>query len=86
MRRVDSKRGNSSEKFEDMVARTFERTMKEFLELEKKYDIETEHRLNWRCQEKWDKHIKEKLEFYVKIYDRKKARFCKLAESPTKGR
>ena len=50
LRRVDSKRKNSLEKFEDIAFQTFDRTMKEFLELEKKYDNETEHRLNFKVQ------------------------------------
>lgn len=40
---------------------TFDRTIKEFLELERRYDHETEHRLNFKMQEKWDNYIYEKL-------------------------
>lgn len=39
LRRVDAKKENSQEKFEDLVQKTFDRTIKEFVELEKKYDI-----------------------------------------------
>ena len=41
LRRVDSKKGHSMEKFEDMVLGTFNRTMAEFLEMERRYDNET---------------------------------------------
>jgi hypothetical protein len=36
-------------------------------------------------QEKWDQHIAEKLTFYQKTFDRKKNRFVKLSESPSKA-
>lgn len=47
--------------------------------MEKKYDNETEHRLNYKKQSEWDEFIFDKLEYYLKIYDRKKNRFVKLS-------
>ena len=38
LRRVDKKRLTSKKKFDDLVAETFDCTMKEYLELEKRYD------------------------------------------------
>jgi hypothetical protein len=35
-------------------------------------------------QEQWDHQISEKLTYYRKTYDKKKNRFVKLSESPTK--
>jgi hypothetical protein len=37
-------------------------------------------------QEKWDEFIYEKIEFYKQIYDKKKNKFVKLSESPSKDR
>jgi hypothetical protein len=84
LRRIDAKKKNSHEKFEDLVAQTFDRTIKEYLEIERQYDNETEHRLNYKMQEQWDHQIAEKLTYYRKTYDKKKNRFVKLSESPCK--
>ena len=84
LRRVDKKRLTSKKKFDDLVAETFDCTMKEYLELEKRYDDETDHRMHFKKQEEWDKFIYEKLEYYSMIYDKKKHRFVKLSESPEK--
>ena len=84
LRRVDSKKKNSLEKFEDLVLNIFNRTMGEFLEMERRYDNETEHRLNFNMQEKWDNIMYEKLKYYQQIYDKKKGVFVKLSESPSK--
>ena len=65
-----------------MVNQTFDRTIKEYLELEKKYDDETNHRLNYEKQSQWDKFIYEKLLYYTKIYDGTIGRFVKLSDSP----
>ena len=54
--------------------------------MERLYDIETEHRLNFKKQEKWDNLIYEKLKFYQQIFDKKKSVFVKLSESPSKDR
>jgi hypothetical protein len=54
--------------------------------MERQYDNETEHRLNFKMQEKWDNYITEKLGFYQQIFDKKKNRFVKLSESPTKDK
>lgn len=35
-------------------------------------------------QEKWDQYICEKLQFYQQIFDKKKNKFVKLSESPSK--
>ena len=51
MRRVDNRRSAIIEKFEDFVHETFGRTLKEFIELEKKYDNDTQHRLNFKKQD-----------------------------------
>jgi hypothetical protein len=50
LRRVDKKRLTSKKKFEDLVAETFDCTMKEYLELEKRYDNETDHRMHFKKQ------------------------------------
>ena len=60
--------------------------MAEFLDMERKYDNETEHRLNFKMQEKWDQLIVEKLKYYQQIYDKKKGVFVKLSESPEKNK
>lgn len=78
LRRVDSKSGHSKEKFDDLVAQTFDRTIKEYLELERKYDEETEHRMNFQKQLEWDAFIYEKLIYYTKVYDYSVNRFVKL--------
>ena len=83
---MDAKNGYSQEKFEDLVQQTFDRTIKEFVELEKKYDNETEHRLNFKKQEDWDEIIYDKLVYYRQIYDGKKNRFVKYSESPSKNK
>jgi hypothetical protein len=54
--------------------------------MERQYDAETEHRLNFKMQEKWDGYIAEKLDYYGQIFDKKKNRFVKLSESPSKER
>ena len=69
-----------------MVQGIFNRTMAEFLDMERKYDNETEHRLNFKMQEKWDQLIVEKLKYYQQIYDKKKGVFVKLSESPEKNK
>jgi hypothetical protein len=37
-------------------------------------------------QEKWDNYIYEKLQFYQQIFDKKKNKFVKLSESPSKDK
>jgi hypothetical protein len=54
------------------------RTFKEYLEMEKRYDEETEHRLNYKKQLEWDQMIKEKLMYYEKVFDKKKNKFILL--------
>ncbi len=71
-------------KFQDLVYETFERTMKEHLDMEKQYDNQTDHRLNYKKQQDWDELIYEKLQYYIQIYDKKKNRFVKLSQSPEK--
>lgn len=84
MRRVDSKKKHFQGNFEDLVLQTFDRTIKEYLQLEKKYDDETEHRLNFNKQLEWDSYIYDKLTYYKQIYDKTKNKFVKFSESPIK--
>lgn len=58
--------------------------MKQYLELQKKYDNQTEHRLNYKKQEQWDAFIYDRLNYYIKIFDNKKSSFGKIRESPSK--
>lgn len=46
--------------------------------MEKRYDEETEHRLNYKKQLEWDQMIKEKLMYYEKVFDKKKNKFILL--------
>ena len=85
LRRLDYNR-NSQEKFEDLVLKTFNRTMAEYLDMERKYDCQTEHRLNFKQQEEWDSLIHEKLTYYKRIYDRKKNCFVKYSESSLRSK
>lgn len=62
-----------------MVFTTFDRTIKEYLQLEKKYDDETEHRLNFNKQLQWDGFIYDKLTYYKQIYDKTKKKFVKFS-------
>ena len=38
LRRIDAKKKSSHERFDDLVAQTFDRTIKEYLEIERQYD------------------------------------------------
>lgn len=78
LRRVHTHHAVSSEHFEEYVDTVFMRTIKEYLEMEKKYDEETEHRLNFKTQLDWDNIIKEKLLYYQKVFDQKKNKFIQL--------
>lgn len=84
LRRVDSKKNLLQTKFEDLVGETFDRTLKEYLLLERKYDEETDHRLNFNKQAEWDRFIFDRLTYYKQIYDKNNNHFVKLKESPTK--
>lgn len=39
LRRIDAKKKSSHERFEDLLTQTFDRTIKEFLDMEKQYDL-----------------------------------------------
>lgn len=47
----------SRENYQAEIEEIFQRTRKEFLELEEQYDLETEHFVNHDEQEKWDKDL-----------------------------
>ncbi len=51
------------------VGEVFTRTLKEYLELEVRYDNETQHRLNFAKQEVWDEIILTRLLYFTKIYN-----------------
>lgn len=54
--------------------------------MEKKYDEETEHRMNFNKQIEWDGYIYDRLTYYKQIYDKGKKKFVKFSESPVKLR
>lgn len=54
--------------------------------MEKKYDDETDHRMNFGKQIEWDSYIYDRLMYYKQIYDKGKKKFVKFSESPVKGR
>lgn len=59
----------------EYVNGVFGRVLKEFRKIERKYDEETDHRLNFEKQEEWDRWIKKRLVHYKRNFSEKKGRF-----------
>lgn len=49
--------------------------------MERQYDEETEHRLNYKKQLEWDGHLRDKLLYYHKIFDGRKNKFLSLKKA-----
>jgi hypothetical protein len=69
-----------------VVLQTFDRTIKEFQELEREYDRETEHRRDLQKQRQWDSYLYDKLQYYKHAYDKSKEKFVRICETPLRGK
>ena len=55
----------------------FHETLSSFQQMERQYDDETEHRLNFKMQEKWDQMLHDRLSYYDNLFDKKTHLFRK---------
>ena len=75
MRRVDTARPNCN--LDQLLNKVFHETLSSFQQMERQYDDETEHRLNFKMQEKWDQMLHDRLSYYDHLFDKKTHLFRK---------
>jgi hypothetical protein len=76
LRRVHNEQGfEPGTPFEDNVRRVFAATLKEYQALEKLYDTQTDHRLDFKEQARWNNDLYQEVVQFIRLYQPTKNRF-----------